>query len=157
MNTKIAVLSDLTLSRVRFARLFDRLTTAVNAVDGVWLRSLQLAPDGSPSHYPNKAGKRFMMSLAGYAVGANSVDRDHKMTELLRSLEKTFQVPPETSALPNPLPDDYGFGQIRRPALRSRRARWCSRGSAARPGLQGVDPRIQKQINAPSRWDWISS
>jgi Tfp pilus assembly protein PilN len=107
LNHKIADLDDLNLSRVRFARLFDRLTTAVP--EGVWFRTFTVGPDASISRRYPPAGRRYSIVMSGNAIGPTPADRNHKITELLSNLEKQFNIPPDTLQPPTPVPEDFGF------------------------------------------------
>jgi Tfp pilus assembly protein PilN len=107
LNRKIADLDDLNLSRVRFARLFDRLTTAVP--EGVWFRSFTVGRDASVSRRYPPAGARYAIQMSGFATGPTPADRNHKVTELLSNLEKQFNIPPDTLQPPTPVPEDFGF------------------------------------------------
>jgi hypothetical protein len=145
LNKKIADLDDLNLSRVRFARLFDRLTNAVP--ENVWFRSFTVAPDASVSlRYP-PAGRRYAITMNGNAVGATTLERNHKITELLSNLEKQFNIPPESVQAPSPLPDDYGFCKF--VGARFERPKPNGITTTAIVPLQGLDPKVVQQINAP--------
>src|SRR5580765_2231130 len=92
LNKKIQDLDDLNLSRVRFARLFDRMTNAVP--EGVWFRSFAVTPDATVSTRYMPAGRRYAIVMNGNAAGATTLERNHKITELVSNLEKQFNVPP---------------------------------------------------------------
>ena len=145
LNKKIADLDDLNLSRVRFARLFDRLTNAIP--EGVWFRSFTVAPDSSVSLRYLPAGRRYAITMSGNSVGATNLERNHKFTELLSNLEKQFNIPPESAPPPSPLPDEYGFCKF----IGARFERPIPSGisTATISPLKGMDEKILKQINAP--------
>ncbi len=145
LNKKIADLDDLNLSRVRFARLFDRLTNAVP--QDVWFRTFSVAPDASVSlRYP-PAGRRYAITMNGNAIGATNQDRDRKITELLSNLEKQFNIPPESVQVPNPMPEDYGFCKF----VGARFERPTTNGIATTgiSALIGLDAKVITQLNAP--------
>lgn len=145
LNKKIADLDDLNLSRVRYARLFDRLTNAMP--EGVWFRSFSVSPDSSVSLRYAPAGRRYAVTMNGNAIGENTAIRNHKFTELLSNLEKQFNVPPESAPVPNPIPDDYGFCKF----IGARFERPIPSGisTSGLNALQGMDPKQLLKINAP--------
>jgi len=145
LNKKIADLDDLNLSRVRFARLFDRLTNAVP--EGVWFRSFTVAPDATVSLRYLPAGRRYAITMNGNAVGATTLERNHKFTELLSNLEKQFNIPPESAPAPNPLPDDYGFCKFI--GARFERPKPSGISTTNIVALTGLDEKILKQLNPP--------
>ncbi len=146
LNKKIADLDDLNLSRVRFARLFDRLTNAVPP-EGVWFRSFVVAPDASASLRYAPAGRRYAITMTGNAIGPTNLERYRKITELLSNIEKQFNIPPEAAPVPNPLPDDYGFCKF--VGARFERPRPSGISTTNLPIMTGVDPKILAQLNPP--------
>jgi hypothetical protein len=92
LKTKVATLDKLIQSRVRFARVLDRLCDAVPP-EGAWFRSFNVTADSSPA--PISAGpslgKRYMINLTGYTVGNTDVDRVQKLSDLMMNLEKQFR------------------------------------------------------------------
>lgn len=146
LNKKIADLDDLNLSRVRFARLFDRLTNAVPS-EGVWFRSFTVGPDASPSLRYAPAGRRYAITMTGNAVGPTNLERDRKITELLSNIEKQFNIPPESAQIPNPIPDDYGF--CRFIGARFERPKPSGISTTPLPPMTGVDPKVIAQLNPP--------
>lgn len=145
LNKKIADLDNLNQSRVRFARLFDRLTNAVP--EGVWFRTFQVGPDASVSLRYQPAGRRYSINMTGNAVGATQQERYHKITELLSNLEKQFNIPPESAPVPTPVPDDYGFCKF--VGARFERPKPSGISSTPIPPLTGMDAKVVSQINAP--------
>ncbi len=145
LNKKIADLDDLNLSRVRYARLFDRLTNSMP--EGVWFRSFTVAPDATVSLRYAAAGRRYAVTMNGNSIGENTQVRNHKFTELLSNLEKQFNIPPESAPVPNPIPDDYGFCKF----IGARFERPIPSGIST-AGLNpptGLDPKQLLKINAP--------
>jgi len=146
LNKKIADLDDLNLSRVRFARLFDRLTNAVPP-EGVWFRSFTVGPDASPSLRYAPAGRRYAITMSGNAIGATNLERSRKITELLSNLEKQFNIPPESAPVPNPIPEDYGFCKF--VGARFEKPKPSGIASTVLPTMTGVDPKVLAQLNPP--------
>jgi hypothetical protein len=144
-NKKIQDLDDLNLSRVRFARLFDRMTNAVP--EGVWFRSFSVNPDASISLRYAPAGRRYVITMSGNAIGATPQERDHKITELLSNLEKQFNIPPENAPVPNPPPEDFGFCKFI--GARFERPRPSGITTGTLTPLSGIDPKLVVQINPP--------
>lgn len=146
LNKKIQDLDELNFSRVRFARLFDRLANAVP--EGVWFRSFTFAPDASISpRYNTPAGRRYAITMAGNAVGATPIDRDRKVTELISNIEKQFNIPPASAPVPTPLPEDYGFCKF----IGARFETPIPSGITTSPlnVLQNIDPKAIQQLNPP--------
>ena len=91
LKTKVQTLDKLIQSRVRFARVLDRLCDAVPP-EGAWFRSFNVMVDSSPAPVTGPSlGKRYMINLNGYTVGNTDVDRVQKLADLMMSLEKQFR------------------------------------------------------------------
>jgi Tfp pilus assembly protein PilN len=98
LNKKVQTLDTLTRSRVRYGRLFEVFSNAVPA-EGLWLKTMNIQPEAgavSPG-----GGKRYVISMTGYAVGSDAMDRRNRLAEFLTKLEDLFvkntsQVDPKT-------------------------------------------------------------
>jgi type IV pilus assembly protein PilN len=101
LEQKVAALDTLTLSRVRFARLLNQLCNSVP--DGVWFRSFSIGGDSSPS----AGGKRYQISLTGYATGMTDLEMKRKLSDLMNNMKREFSVRPED--LPPNSPPDIGL------------------------------------------------
>ena len=145
LNKKIQDLDELNLNRVRFARLFDRLTNALP--EGVWFRSFAFAPDASVSTRYAPAGRRYSITMAGNSIGATSQERNHKVTELISNLQKQFNIPPENAPVPTPVPDDFGFCKFI--GARFEQPRPSGIMLVTLSPLTGIDPKLVLLINAP--------
>ena len=145
LSKKIADLDDLNLSRVRYARLFDRLTNAIP--EGVWFRTFTVAPEASTSLRYLPAGRRYAITMQGNAVATTPLERNHKVTELLSNLEKQFNIPPESALPPNPIPEDYGFCKFI--GARFERPRPDGIATSTISVLQGLDEKVVKTISVP--------
>lgn len=89
LKQKVQTLDKLIQSRVRFARVLDRLCDAVP--EGAWFRSFNVGPDTSPAAAGIAMGKRYMINLNGFTVGNTDVDRVQKLSDLMLNLEKQFR------------------------------------------------------------------
>ncbi len=90
LNTKVQTLDKLIMSRLRYARLLDRLCDAVPA-EGAWFRSFNVTGDAGGGGGGPQIGKRYQINLTGYAVGNTDLDRNQKLAELLMNLERQFR------------------------------------------------------------------
>ena len=72
---------------VRMARIMDRICTAVNEVEGVWLESFTIRRDKDPDH----DAVRYEIGLTGYASGKDDEERSKRFTALLLALELAFR------------------------------------------------------------------
>src|ERR1043165_2214342 len=145
LNKKIQDLDDLNLSRVRFARLFDRLTNAVP--EGIWFRSFAVTPDATVSTKYLAAGRRYAIVMNGNASGNSIQERNHKITELVSNLEKQFNIPPESAPVPNPVPEDFGFCKFI--GARFERPKLSGISTAALSPMTGMDPKQIAVLNPP--------
>jgi len=107
LETKVAALNNLLQSRVRFCRVLDRLCNSVP--EGVWFRTFTISPDVMPQS-PG-GGKRYMISLSGYAAGSTEVDMNRKLTELRTNMRREFNVRPE-GPVPANAPADFGWNKF---------------------------------------------
>jgi Tfp pilus assembly protein PilN len=105
LKSKVAALENLMLSRIRYARVFDRLCTSVP--DGVWFRTFTITNEASNP----QGGKRYQISLTGYATGATSADMERKLTDLMKNMQREFSVRPEGTP-PADAGPDYGWSKF---------------------------------------------
>ncbi|HLX63465.1 MAG TPA: hypothetical protein VKX17_19500 [Planctomycetota bacterium] len=145
LNKKIQDLDDLNLSRVRFARLFDRLSNAVP--EGVWFRSFSVAPDSSVSVRYQPAGRRYAIVMNGNAVGASQQERALKLTQLLSNLKKQLNIPPDEFTPPTPTPEDFGFCKFI--GARFEQPKVSGFATAPLPTMQNMDPKQLAILNPP--------
>lgn len=146
LNKRIQDLDELNLSRVRFARLFDRLSNAVP--EGVWFRTFSFAADASVStRYATPGGRRYAITMSGNAVGNTNQERYLKFSELMNNIEKQFNIPPQNAPVPVPTPDDFGYCKFI--GARFDPPKPTNLANAALPPMQGVDPKALQQLNPP--------
>jgi len=107
LEAKVAALDNLQQSRVRYARLLDRLCNSVP--DNVWFRTFTIGNDNQPA--APGGGRRYMISLSGYAAGSTKLEMDRKIIELLNNMKREFSVRPEGPPPAN-APADYGWNKF---------------------------------------------
>jgi len=76
---------------VRLARIMDRLCTAVNAAEQVWLRRFEIHPDYRPGKNALTHEISYEITLSGCASGTNDVDRVQYLSDFIMALERTFR------------------------------------------------------------------
>lgn len=146
LNKKIQDLDELNLNRVRFARLFDRLSNAVP--EGVWFKTFTFAADASVSQrYATPGGRRYSITMSGNAVGQTPQERDNKFSELIGNIEKQFNIPPPTAPVPVPTPEDFGFCKFIGARFESPKP--ASISVVNLPEIIGIDPKAKAQLSAP--------
>ncbi|HYG74080.1 MAG TPA: hypothetical protein VEK08_03665 [Planctomycetota bacterium] len=90
LKQKVDTLDKLIQSRVRFARILDRLCDAVPP-DGAWFRSFNVVADNTASSGLPGAGKRYKINLSGYTTGETDLDQAQRLFDLMTRLEKEFR------------------------------------------------------------------
>lgn len=147
---KVAALDNLNQSRIRHARVLDRLCNATP--DGVWFRTFSIIPDNANIPSITPAGKRYQISLTGYTTGSNELEMNKKLKELIISLENEFGVlqdkdKPAKGQLP---PPNIGFSEFL--GLRFDKPQYLQGNFIPRlPDPVVSDPKILKQINTPTQ------
>jgi hypothetical protein len=86
---KERVIGYQTVSRkhVRMARIMDRICSAVNGAEGVWLRGFNIRRDTNP----NNNEIAYSMYFTGYAGGKSEVDRVQQLSNFMLALETEFR------------------------------------------------------------------
>jgi Tfp pilus assembly protein PilN len=92
LEAKVKQLDNLTHSRLRYARLLHRLCNAVTQTDGAWLRTFNIDDAGQTA--PN-AGRRYNVTITGYACGSTPLEMDSKLIEFVGKLRSEFEVAPD--------------------------------------------------------------
>jgi Tfp pilus assembly protein PilN len=146
LEAKVKQLDNLTHSRLRYARLLHRLCNAVTQTDGAWLRTFNIDDAGQSA--PN-AGRRYNVTITGYACGNTPLEMDSKLIEFVGKLRQEFEIAPDKDFPPGEPPkDDVG---------------WCKFINArfyppvliakAKTGLNApsdIDARVLKQMHVPT-------
>ena len=89
IKAKVATLESLIYSRVRYARLLDRLCDAMP--DGAWFKSFNIQKVAGGGGI-GQGGDKYQINFSGYTVGTTELDRAQKLTELMNNLEYHFRV-----------------------------------------------------------------
>jgi|GEM_PF-2133700 len=97
LDKKVKMLSSLITNRIRFARVLDRLCSAVNDVKlegcNSWFKQMNITQDSGtppPGSIPN--AKRMRIELLGYTTGATPEDRAKAVAELTTKLDYRFRI-----------------------------------------------------------------
>jgi Tfp pilus assembly protein PilN len=112
LKSKLNTLENLQQSRIRYARLLDRLCDA--NPDGVWFRTFNVVPEvaGVVSGSAGTGGKRYQVALTGYTTGATDQEMDEKLVVLLNNIRSQFSVLKEDTITPVTAPLDFGFDKF---------------------------------------------
>ena len=138
LNQKVNALDKLIDSRVRFARILDRLADSV-PTEGAWFRSFNVAPDAAPSTGVPGAGKRYVINLTGYTTGNTELDRAQQLTDLMNRLEQQFR---ERDVDAKSGVNKFLSARFDRPTL-------LARTLSPVPAPAITDPKILKALNVP--------
>jgi len=93
LKERLVLLDALDDARVRYGRVLDRICNAVNAQDGVWLRSLTIQSAVSPPPPGASPGaKRYTMTVHGSARGTNAEEQDERLNGFLALLSAEYKV-----------------------------------------------------------------
>jgi Tfp pilus assembly protein PilN len=133
IKAKVATLESLIYSRVRYARLLDRLCDAMP--DGAWFKSFNVQRIGGGGGL-GKGGDVYQINVTGFTIGNSELDRNQKLTELMNNLEYHFRVvdcDPKTGL------NNFCGAIFERPNL-------SSKGSGTAPAPTDKDPRVAQVL-----------
>jgi Tfp pilus assembly protein PilN len=133
IKAKVATLETLIHSRIRYARLLDRLCDAMP--DGAWFRTFTVQKDTTGGSGGGR-GDRYQINVSGYTLGNTDYDKAQKLAELMNSLEYHFM---KVDCDPKTGINKFCNAKFERPNL-------LSRQHGTLPAPTNKDPRVLKEL-----------
>jgi Tfp pilus assembly protein PilN len=145
IKAKVATLESLIYSRIRYARLLDRLCDAMP--DGAWFKSFSIQKvAGGGGAMGKGGGDKYQINFTGFTIGASELDRNQRLTDLMNNLEYHFRVvdcDPKTGL------NNFCGAIFDRPKL-------TQKGSGTAPTPSDKDPRISQVLQKLAPKDAIN-